>query len=452
MQELDRFLEAMKNLPEEIVEAEAEVEKTEKLFVTRQNRQDSGGGASEIGEIFVRASGEKTGRTYTQHLDADPKELILEACQNAAFSAAAEREQLHEGTGEKCSRSFDEKDFRTTEELKAYAKHLEDEFERSKYEFSPLDIQVCRMMKSIGTVNTKGLYVEDTSLCYQVSVRAVAVHNGDATIAFDLSASKLEDIAAEAVIDRACERVEKHLPVMKGKGGVMPCVLDGSALCNIFFTAWKMFSGQYYVTGKSCLSGCLGKTVSGSGFTVGDYVSCKESGYSFAYDCEGTKGKDVILIEDGVFTGLLHNLHSAMACEMEPTGNAGRKDTLCGVTQTETLITPKNLIIKAGQKPTAQLVEELQDGIYINQSFDEFHSFDFATGEYSIPCEGILVQDGKMEGLMKGITIDGNIKELLEDIIEVGGEVYSFPVTTMDSYTVHAPAIRLKKIKVSCEQ
>lgn len=449
MKELDKYKKAMESLPKEIREAEAELEKQSTVFIRRKDGKDAGGGYSDTGELFVRASGDKTGRAYTQNLERDPLEMIREAYENSLYSAETAAEPLNDGRKAQGSGTYPKEEYRGTEELRSYAAVLERALSGSRYCCQSAEITVSRTVKSLGVVNTKGLQTERESLRYTVSVRADFAYNGTAQANFDLSSQCLVEITPEKVRETAESIVCWHLPLTSGKAGPMPCVLAGSAVSNIFFTAWKMFSGQNYADRKSRLCGYLDQQISCSALQITDYVRSRYSGYTFDIDCEGTNGTDTVLVKDGVLCGLLHNLKSADACQGQPTGNAGRRETLSGTVQMDTLITPKNLVIAPGEKTTETLIKEMGTGIYINQSFDEFHSFNFTSGDFSIPCEGILIENGLPQGRVVNMTINGNILELLADIKEIGREMYSFPVSTMDSYTVHAPAVRLDKVVVS---
>ena len=71
MRELKAYKAAMQSLPSGCLAAEAEAEKQEKLSVEMTGSQTGPMSCSEQTELFVRASGQKTGMVYTQKLDAN---------------------------------------------------------------------------------------------------------------------------------------------------------------------------------------------------------------------------------------------------------------------------------------------------------------------------------------------------------------------------------------------
>jgi PmbA protein len=166
-------------------------------------------------------------------------------------------------------------------------------------------------------------------------------------------------------------------------------------------------------------------------------------------DCEGSLGSDTILVENGVLKHLMNNLTSAEAMQEAPTGNAGRKALLSGNIHTDILVTPKNFRMDPGSDTLETLFEKMQNGVYLYDSLDVFHSIHIASGDYSIPCEGILIRDGKMAGKLPGLTINGKIQDLLKDITAVGNDPATYCMPILNSYLVSSPSVLVSKISVS---
>lgn len=88
MRELKAYKAAMQSLPSGCLAVEAEAEKQEKLSVEITGSQTGPMSCSEQTELFVRASGQKTGMVYTQKLDANASDVIAQALTNSEASAA----------------------------------------------------------------------------------------------------------------------------------------------------------------------------------------------------------------------------------------------------------------------------------------------------------------------------------------------------------------------------
>ena len=169
-------------------------------------------------------------------------------------------------------------------------------------------------------------------------------------------------------IEKIKKREEFQLPQIRNCQETLAGVIDGSVLCNIFITAWQMFSGVAYVNHSTVLYDKLGKKLFPECIEISDLSEIEQSGYQFPFDCEGTKGEEVKIIEKGVFKNLLHNLTTAKILGTTSTGNAGRKALLSGTIHIDTTVIPKNLCMLPGNKSLSELLKELEDGIYIFES------------------------------------------------------------------------------------
>ena len=89
MSYLDRYRHALGSLPEGVYEAEVDAERRVSTLVKRSGGEIVETGSSDTTELFVRASGDKTGYAYTQDLEEEPGEVLMKALE---FSLV-EREQ-----------------------------------------------------------------------------------------------------------------------------------------------------------------------------------------------------------------------------------------------------------------------------------------------------------------------------------------------------------------------
>lgn len=193
--------------------------------------------------------------------------------------------------------------------------------------------------------------------------------------------------------------------------------------------------------------------IGGSVLNITDRITRKGSGYRFQADCEGSESQDVKLVTNGVLTGLMSNLTSgnveAAEAGVRSTGNAGRKAMISGNIHTDVVTIPKNFGIEPGTHSLQELLEEMGDGIYIYESFDMFHSVNTVSGEFTIPCNGILIKDGKPNGVVKGLTISGKVQDILADTRLVGKDTDVCPMLMLNSFTVASPGLLVEKLNVS---
>ena len=130
---------------------------------------------------------------------------------------------------------------------------------------------------------------------------------------------------------------------------------------------------------------------------------------SSPFDDEGVKTSKRKVVEDGVVQGYFLSTYSARKLGMKTTGNAGGSHNL---TISSSLTKPsdnfKAMLKKMG---TGLLVTELM-GQGVN----------YVTGDYSRGASGYWVENGVIQYPVEEITIAGNMKDMLGQIVAIGSD------------------------------
>ena len=166
-------------------------------------------------------------------------------------------------------------------------------------------------------------------------------------------------------------------------------------------------------------------------------------------DCEGVPAQDTVLVENGVLKTWMNNLATAKAGAMEPAGNAGRRTLLSGNIHTDMAVIPKNFTIESGNAPLEGLLAACSDGIYIFENYDQFHSLNVVSGDFAFPCKALRIKDGRPVGLMSGLTMNGNVRDLFAKVELLGCDRVIDPMAMYESYTVSGPAMLVSELKIS---
>lgn len=129
---------------------------------------------------------------------------------------------------------------------------------------------------------------------------------------------------------------------------------------------------------------------------------------SAAFDCEGVKISKSSIVVDGILQRYILDSYAARKLKMKTTGNAGGVHNL--IVKSSNLDLDLNGLL--GQMGTGLLVTELMgDGVNI------------VTGDYSRGVFGYWVENGKIQYPVTGITIAGNLKNMLLGVVAVGNDI-----------------------------
>jgi PmbA protein len=127
---------------------------------------------------------------------------------------------------------------------------------------------------------------------------------------------------------------------------------------------------------------------------------------SKAYDDDGVLKKNQYFVKDGKVQNYILGQYSANQLQMQTTGNAG------GVA---------NVVVPHTQDiDLIAMQQEMHNGIIIDELMGQ--GINGITGDYSRGAGGFLVQNGEITQRISGITIAGNLKEMLKNIAIIGND------------------------------
>lgn len=446
---LEGYEAALDRLPDGIRQAEVNAMYRQVLSLAASNGALCQTESARRTALYVRSAGAGgCGNTYTEDLSEDPVQVIRRAAEGGAIAPAGSLARLH-GPAHICP----DPDCRPTPPDLAGAKAAVLALEQAGRLASPEVVSATARLKRLDFVNrvanSEGGDVSGGHTVWSARLE-LTVRHGDSEYNAESfqNAAALDQLNPEELACRALEQARRQFDPQPFQPGVYPAVLDRTVVINILTTAWQLFSGAKYAAGASALSGKLGQVVASPAVSLRDLPSHPAAGYRYPFDCEGTPGQETDLITNGVLTGLLQTVASADALGMEPTGNAGRVALLSGNIPTDLIVVPKITCLMPGTASLPELLAHMGDGVYINESYDVFHSINIASGAFSIPCRAMTVRDGRPVSAHGGLTISGNLTDLLAQVEEAGSDLL-LDEFLLNSYCVGGPSLRLASLRVN---
>ena len=128
---------------------------------------------------------------------------------------------------------------------------------------------------------------------------------------------------------------------------------------------------------------------------------------SAPFDSEGVATRGNRFVVDGVLNHYVLDSYAARKLEMETTGNAG------GV---------RNLTIDTGSSDREALIREMDRGLLVTELLGQ--GFNPVTGDYSRGAAGFWVEQGEIQYPVEEITIAGNMKQMLQQLVAVGNDIH----------------------------
>jgi PmbA protein len=225
--------------------------------------------------------------------------------------------------------------------------------------------------------------------------------------------SKLE--APEAIGREAARRTLRRLGARKIASTQVPVVLDPLVAESILDNIFEAVNGDAVYRQSSFLAGKLGEKVAGSNITVIDDGTMPEGFGTEPFDGEGIPTQRTVVIENGVLKSYLLNTYTAKKLGLKTTGNAARG--LAG----NPGIAAGNFFLRQGERTPQQIVGDIKRGLYITHFLG--FGVNMVTGDFSRGASGLWIENGEFGYPVEEITVAGNLKDMLNNISEIGNDL-----------------------------
>ena len=286
-------------------------------------------------------------------------------------------------------------------------------------------------------MNSNGLYARGRVNFSGVYIYLAAEDNGDAQTGFAVEMRKwFKDLQPQRVGREAAENAIRSLHGRSIPSGVLPCIMEPYVVTRFLNIIARMVNAGAVQKGKSLLEGKIGQTVAASDMTLVDDATRIDGTACFPFDDEGSPAHCKQIINRGVLNSYLHNTYTAGKSGVASTGNASR-----GSFRSLPAVGSSNLVLLPGDSSAGALIDGIDKGLYITQVMG-MHTANPISGEFSVGASGIMIEKGLLTFPVRGITIAGNIVDLLQSIDGVGNDLRFYGSKA-------SAAIRLKSINIS---
>lgn len=221
----------------------------------------------------------------------------------------------------------------------------------------------------------------------------------------------------------ASERATRLLGATKPSTRRTTVVLDPMVTAQFLGVISSTLNGEAVVKGRSLFKDRLGDSVAAANVTLIDDPTNTKAYSATDVDGEGLAARRNVLIENGVLQQFVHNSYSARRAGTVSTGNATRGG-FAGTPGVGCLA----LSLEPGVRSQAEIVSGIDDGLLV-QSMQGLHSgVNPISGDFSTGAAGLLITNGEVGAPVREFTIASTLQRMLQDIIEIGGDIEWLPM------------------------
>ena len=257
--------------------------------------------------------------------------------------------------------------------------------------------------------NTHGMLKSYLSSRYSLSCSMIASENEQLERDYEYTISRYfnELETAQWVGENCSRKTISHLNPQKIATQSVPVIFANDVATGLIGALAGAISGGSLYRKASFLLDQLDQQVLPDWFNIQEHPHLIGRLASSPFDSEGVRTQDRNIIEDGILQTYLLTSYSAKKLGMKSTGHAG------GI---------HNWLVKPNFNGNLEaLLRKMGRGLLVTDLMGQ--GVNLVTGDYSRGASGFWVENGEIQYPVSEITIAGQLKDMLRNIVAVGEDV-----------------------------
>jgi len=219
---------------------------------------------------------------------------------------------------------------------------------------------------------------------------------------------------ATIVARTALNRVLSRLNSEKGPTTKATMVVDSRVAGSLIGRLLSPANARSVQQGQSYWGELVGQKAFSDTLTIVDDPLIKRGFSSRHYDNEGISARVIPIVEAGVIKNLYVDTYYGRKADMKPTTGS-----------------PSNRRLGTGEKPLAELLADVGDGVYVTSWLGG--NADRTTGDFSLGIRGHMIENGQIGRPVGEMNVTGNLRDLFSRLEMVGNDIYPYSSTLSPS-------------------
>jgi len=257
--------------------------------------------------------------------------------------------------------------------------------------------------------NSHGFVGLKESTGHTISCTAIAAENGSMEMDYDYTtAMNAEDLLDHKEIgEKAGLKACAHLGARKIKTQKAKVLFEPRQAKSLIRHLIAAIGGTPQYRKASFLLDTMDQVICPDFINITEEPHLESAFGSTYFDAEGVKTNPRVLVDKGMLTGYLLSSYSARRLNLITTGNAGGHHNL--------VVEPT---VESGLE---DIIKSMGTGLMVTSLIG--HGVNIVNGDYSRGATGFWVENGEIQYPVSEITIAGNLKNMLRNIVLVGKDL-----------------------------
>ncbi len=234
--------------------------------------------------------------------------------------------------------------------------------------------------------------------------------------------------SARDIGEEAAQRTVARLGASGMESGSMPVIFEPRVAASLLGHLTAAINGRAILQQRSFLADAVGEMIFPEFVYITDHCDHPQGLANRLFDGEGTRCRDMKIIDGGILQGFLTDRYAAKRLNVTPGGHARR-----GLTG-DISIGCSNLLIQAGDLTQEAMLRDIGNGLLVCELIG--FGVNGVTGDYSRGASGFVIENGKITRPVQEITIAGNLPDIFKGIRHVGSDITWFGSTAVPSIAI----------------
>ncbi len=226
-------------------------------------------------------------------------------------------------------------------------------------------------------------------------------------------------VSLEALAEGAVARTVSRLDARKMSTQKVPVLFSSRLAGGLFGSFISAISGHNLYRKNSFLLDSLGQQLLPETLQIYERPWLRRGLGSALFDGEGVATRSNVIVKDGMLQQYVLSSYTARKMGLKTSANQG------GVF---------NLTVDATDGDLDAMLQKMDRGLYVTELMGQ--GVNILTGHYSRGAFGFWVENGQIQYPVEEITIAGNLKDMLSNIVAVGSDVNPNSSTSCGSVLV----------------
>ncbi len=247
-----------------------------------------------------------------------------------------------------------------------------------------------------------------------------------------------DDLDAEEIGHEAARRALELLGGKPVESMTATVVMDPFVGAELLSFISQALTAESMQRGRSFLLNKVDQRVASHEVNLVDDGRLPSGFASAPFDGEGVPTSATRLITKGTLAQLLYDTYTAQKDGTRSTGNAQRNSY-----RDLPAPAPTNFYLEPSSHLLEELIAGIDRGLYMTNSMNT-GGINPVNGDYSVGASGLLIEGGEIVGPVTGVTVAGNMQDMLRNVSAVGADLRFIPIYG----SIGAPAIVIEGMTI----